>query len=255
MIGRLFTRRREPERHAQVRLSEIAAPTSAALTRWLRQGLELGICPLCRVVHKADREFIWQFSEEGFGDAEAMAQLVRGHGFCSAHAEMLERIDLELQSMLGVSTVYAELFDDLLPELQQLTPADPIPDGACPACVSRDRAVAQNGRYLLGLLGEQDTFADRFYSSTGLCFAHFELVWRIGGSAGARTLLLEVQRQAVATIDADLREFIRKEGVEARSEPKGSEHDAWQRAIWLAAGWPAPSTSAGVPEGTGQRPC
>src|SRR2546421_183227 len=28
----------------------------AALTRWLRQGFSAGICPLCRVAHKADRD-------------------------------------------------------------------------------------------------------------------------------------------------------------------------------------------------------
>jgi hypothetical protein len=37
---------------------------SSALTRWLRQGIELHKCPLCRVAHKADREYMSQFSEE-----------------------------------------------------------------------------------------------------------------------------------------------------------------------------------------------
>jgi hypothetical protein len=254
VIGRLFANKHERSEHQP--FDEIAPPSSGALTRWLRQGLELGICPLCRVSHKADREYIWQFSEEGFGDAETMAQLAGAHGFCSAHAAMLEAIDVEMRSMLGVSTVYAELFGDLLAELQRLDPSEKIADEPCPACANRDRAVAQNGRYLLGMLGERGAFADRFRSSSsGLCFGHFELVWKIGGSAPARTLLLDVQRQAVAAIDADLREFMRKEGVEARHEPKGTEQDAWRRAMHLTAGWPAPSASAGVPEQDGPRSC
>lgn len=36
----------------------------SALTRWLKQGLELGMCPLCRVSHKLDRQFMWQFFDE-----------------------------------------------------------------------------------------------------------------------------------------------------------------------------------------------
>jgi hypothetical protein len=247
----LFTRKHTQRVHEPFR--DIAAPTSGVLSRWLRQGVRFGVCPLCRVAHKADREYMWQFSEEGFGDGARMAELARARGFCSVHTEMLTRIDLELRSMLGVSTVYAELFGDLLAELERIAPGDRIEAAPCPACLNRDHVVAQNGRYLLGLLGEDGVFADRFRSSAGLCFAHFGLVWAIGGSAEARTLLLDVQRRAVATIDADLREFIRKEGVEARHEPRGAEHTAWQRAIRLTAGWPPPSASAGVPEQDGLR--
>jgi hypothetical protein len=38
--------------------------TNSALTRWLKQGLTRGMCPLCRVAHKADREYLWHFFEE-----------------------------------------------------------------------------------------------------------------------------------------------------------------------------------------------
>lgn len=43
----------------------------AVLTAWVRQGLQRGICPLCRVAHKADRRYIWHFFDEGadWGDA------------------------------------------------------------------------------------------------------------------------------------------------------------------------------------------
>jgi len=51
------------------------------LTRWLRQGIELHICPSCRVAHKADREYMWQFSEDGFGNEATMAALARARGF------------------------------------------------------------------------------------------------------------------------------------------------------------------------------
>jgi type II secretory ATPase GspE/PulE/Tfp pilus assembly ATPase PilB-like protein len=35
---------------------EVAMPSSA-LTRFLKQRLARGMCPLCRVTHKLDREF------------------------------------------------------------------------------------------------------------------------------------------------------------------------------------------------------
>jgi hypothetical protein len=63
------------------------------------------MCPLCRVAHKADREYMWQFSEEGFGNEATMEALARARGFCTEHADMLRRIDVAMKSMLGISTI------------------------------------------------------------------------------------------------------------------------------------------------------
>jgi Family of unknown function (DUF6062) len=206
------------------------------------------MCPLCRVAHKADREYIWQFSEEGFGNEETMEALARAHGFCTEHAEMLRRIDFEMKSMLGLSTIYVELFADLAAELAALGVERPCEASACPACANRNVAVRKNARYLLALTAAAGATAEKFSSSAGLCFPHFELVWASGGTSQARQLILYVQRRAVAEILDDLREFIRKEGAESKHEPKSTEQDAWRRAVHLTAGWPAPQESASVPE-------
>jgi hypothetical protein len=226
----------------------------SSLTRWLRQGVETGICPLCRVAHKADREYMWHFSEEGNANVDTMGALAQGRGFCAEHTEMLVRIDRQMQSMLGAATIYAELFQDLARDLEVIAQGQKREAAPCPACANRDVALRQNARYLLVLLdAPRSTIAERFPSSPGLCFPHFELVWAAGGSARVRRLIVDVQRRAVQEISADLEEFIRKEGAEAKHEPKGSEQDAWQRAIWLTTGWPAPLESAGVPETTAAR--
>ena len=251
LLGRLFGRQGQER---QLELDDVGPIPSSSLTRWLRQGVELQMCPLCRVAHKADREYVWQFSEEGFGNTETMAAMAHAHGFCAEHAELLRRIDYQLKSMLGVSSIYAELFDDLEAELQSLDPAQPCAVGVCPACANRDTALRQNARYLLAALtSPRGSIAENFPSSPGMCFPHFELVWASGGAPRERQLILDVQRRAVGEILADLREFIRKEGNEAKHEPKGVEHDAWQRAIRLTTGWPAPSESAGVPEAGSER--
>jgi soluble P-type ATPase len=235
--------------HADQRQAVFKAPDSSALTRWLRQGVEQGICPLCRVAHKADREFMWEFSIEGWANADAMGQLIAARGFCHAHAQMLERIDAEAKSMLGISGIYADLFEALLEALEHVDEHDRSPNAPCPGCANRDLAVAQNVRYLLGLLDQDEVFIERFRASTGLCFAHFPTVWTAGGPPSARALLLAVQRRTTAALGAQLREFIRKEGVEARDEPRGEEQLAWRRAIQLTAGWPAPSQSPVILEG------
>ena len=248
VLARLFGRR-----HADEQEQLFKAPGSSALTRWLRQGLEQGICPLCRVVHKADREYIWQFSEEGWANADTMGELVQARGFCQEHAQMLVRIDVQAKSMLGIAGVYADLFEALLERFDALDERDRTANALCPACANREQVLRQNVGYLLGLLEDDPTFTERFRTSTGLCFAHFGMIWTTGGSTGARALLLAVQRRAIAVTGDQLREFIRKEGVEARDEPKAGEQLAWKRAIERTAGWPAQPASAGVPETSDQR--
>jgi hypothetical protein len=162
---------------------------------------------------------------------------------------MLRRIDVEMGSMLGISTIYVELFADLAAELAALDVAQPYQADACPACANRDAALRKNARYLLAALtGTAGSIAENFPGSPGMCFPHFELVWASGGTPEVRRLILDVQRRAVAEILGDLGEFIRKEGAEFKHERKDKEQDAWRRAVLMDTGWPAPKQSASVPE-------
>ena len=246
MLRALSNRRHKPD----MPNADVGPAPSGTLTRWLRQGIELGICPMRRVAHKADREYVWHFSEEGFGNVDAMAALASAHGFCAEHAGMLVTIDHRVKSMLGVSTIYAELFSDITEELNALAVTDAhTGEGQCPACANRAEMLTKNARYLLAsLAAPAGTIAEHYPDSCGLCFPHFELAWNTGGSDRAREILLAVQRRVSGEILADLNEFIRKEGAEAKHENKGGEQDAWQRAARLTTGWPAPDVSPGVPE-------
>src|SRR3984885_11040306 len=68
---------------------------SGAVTSWLRQGLASRMCPMCRVAHKADREYMWHFYDEQSNDMDAIHRVRRAFGFCAEHIEMLRRIDVE----------------------------------------------------------------------------------------------------------------------------------------------------------------
>jgi hypothetical protein len=196
---------------------------SSALTRWLKQGLARGECPLCRVAHKAEREYLWYFFDE-YSTQDASLDLLRAaHGFCAPHAEALKAIEVDgLKSTLGIS----ETYEDTL-------------SAPCPACAARDEEVAKNAGRLVALLREDDRSLQRFTSGRGLCVPHFEAVWETtdGDRDGAR-LVLDVQRRVVAGLVRQLAEHIRKQGAEAKGEQPGPEADSWQRAIWLTAGWP-----------------
>jgi hypothetical protein len=211
---------------------------SSALTRFIKQGLARGMCPLCRAAHKLEREYIWYFFDEYSDQQWALDELRASHGFCAAHAEALRQVEVEgVKSTLGISNVYLDTLEGLADQLAALSARGRLERTACPACAYRDEGVGKNARYLLEEIAESERSRERFLSSPGLCFPHFELVWD-AGDEGGRRLILDVQVRAVAGLVAELREHVRKQGDEARHEPKGPEQDAWLRAIWLTSGWP-----------------
>lgn len=211
---------------------------SSALTRFLKQGLARGICPLCRVAHKLEREYIWYFFDDYSGDADALDALRRSQGFCRTHAEQLRHLEVDgIKSTLTVSTVYLDTMEGLGEELARLRMSGELAHAPCPACAYIDEGVGKNARYLLEEIHDSERSHALFVASPGLCFPHFRLVWA-AASEPERELLLDVQRRSVELLAQQLREHIRKQGQEARDEPKGEEQDAWQRAMWLAGGWP-----------------
>ncbi len=230
------------------RAGERRSPPTA-VTRWLRQGLSVGMCPLCRVAHKADREYIWHFFDEGANEGAAIDRLRAACGFCSEHIEMLRRIEIEgLKSTLAISTLFADTFEGIVEDLNALEPDAPFVRAPCPACANRDDYVRKNVGYLLDQMATGTGYEEEFQRSPGLCFAHFELAWALAASRADRQLLLTVQRSSAGSLLDDLREHVRKHDDKYRHEQKGRERDSWQRAIFLSAGWPPPTESAAEPE-------
>jgi hypothetical protein len=207
------------------------------------------MCPLCRVAHKADREYIWHFFDEG-SDQGDMIDAVRGAcGFCAEHVGMLSRIDTEaMKSTLAISTMLADTFAGIVSDLESLGSNDGFARAPCPACANREKRVRTNAQYLLDELVNNPGMRERFEGSPGLCFAHFELVWNEAHSSEERELVLRVQREAATRLLGELSEHLRKHDPKYRHEAKGAEEDAWRRAILMTAGWPAPSESAAEPE-------
>jgi hypothetical protein len=207
------------------------------------------MCPLCRVAHKADREYIWHFFDEGADRGDSIDAVRRACGFCAAHIEMLRRIEIDgMRSTLAISTMLADTFAGIVEDLESLDVGAAFDRTPCPACANRDERLSANAQYLLDELATSATRRETFEASPGLCFAHFELVWNAAHTTEDRELILQVQRKAARSLLDDLREHVRKHDHKFRDEPKGPERDSWRRAIFMTAGWPPPAESAAEPE-------
>lgn len=221
---------------------------SSALTRFIKQGLARGMCPLCRVAHKLDREYMWYFFDEYSTQDETLDALRQARGLCLRHAEALKRLEVDgFKSTLGIATTYLDTMEGLAEELTSLRPKDEFASAPCPACAYVDDGLQRNARYLLDEITEDSRSRQRFLSGPGLCMRHFELVWSMADEP-ERELLIDVQRSSIERLATELREHIRKQGAEAKGEPPGPEADAWERALEMTAGWPPPSAPVGRPE-------
>ena len=203
------------------------------------------MCPMCRVAHKADREYIWHFYDERSNDMDAIEEVKRAFGFCAEHIEMLRRIDVEdMKTTLSISVLFADTFAGIVDELAGFSSDRAFEPDRCPACVSREDYLHRNALYLLDMVATSSGYREQFSASTGLCFPHFKLVWQMARTLSDRELLLSVQRGATESLLHDLREHVRKHDDKYRREPKGPERDSWQRAIFSTTGWPLPGQSA-----------
>jgi len=226
-------------------------PPPSVLTTWLRQGLRSGMCPLCRVAHKADREYIWHFFDEGSDRGETLDTVSRAYGFCAEHIEMLRRIEVDgMKSTLSISILLSDVLAAIDTDLDRLNPTLEFQPAQCPACGNRDERLQANAKYLLDELATTPARKADYETSPGLCFDHFALVWDSAESLEDRQLILDVQRACAHRLLGELREHVRKQEHRFSHEPKGAERDSWQRAIWLTAGWPPRAGSAAEPEDT-----
>jgi hypothetical protein len=135
----------------------------------------------------------------------------------------------------------------IVEDLDSLTPEARFRPAPCPGCANRAQALEANARYLLDELATSLGRRVAFEDSPGLCFAQFELVWRVAQAPDDRRLILEVQRKAARSLLVDLQEHVRKHDDKYRHEPKDPERDPWRRAILLTAGWGS-GESAAEPE-------
>ena len=228
---------------------------NSALTRWLKQGLRLGMCPLCRVAQKLDREYIWYFSDEWSSEEWAIDAFAAARGFCAQHAEQLREVEvIGLASTVGISDLYLETAQRLIRDLEALEDDGWLEQAECPACEHRRQGVDEHAAFLFRALAESPEFRAAYEASPGVCVEHFQMLWDTSQHAEDRTLLREVQLRAISRLAMELGEHLRKQRAEFRHEPPGPELDAWQRAIWWTSGWPPRFKSIDASNGVARRP-
>lgn len=226
----------------------------------LREALEEPGCALCRLEAVAAERYLDGLLYGQVNDPELRDRIRRARGFCPEHTWQLLRPGASLGIAIVANDVLSALLKVLdagefeaLPRLsvrrvqEALDREQPAaataalvaelgPQAACPAC----QHVASLRQIYLDTLVEQllgdGGLRPRLEASDGLCLPHLRAALARVGDRSAFEALLAAQRAIWQRLTGDLREFIRKTDYRFRDEPRGSEGDAWLRAVAALGG-------------------
>jgi hypothetical protein len=223
--------------------------SSAPLRAELRDAMEGGGCPLCRLASRAERAYVASLSYERVLDLTTRDALKASRGLCASHT----RFWADLQgSALGVAIVYRVTVLDLLRDTEPDTASGGFlsrkrreaqvlaerlePRVPCPACEIGKSAVARFGEVLLTELADADVRRG-FIACGGLCLPHLRTVLSLPQAGRGYEVLIEAQRTVWRGLMAELEEFIRKNDYRFVHEPMTeTESTSWTRALDAVVG-------------------
>lgn len=207
-------------------------------------------CAICRLVNRTGRRYLESLLYEDVNDPGVQAGFRESLGFCSRHAYMM----LDAGDGLGTSILYRAATRELLKHLSQMPdtpkprvslrsflgrasevdPAVPEPGRGCMVCRSEEDAEETYLRALLD--GAEDGSLEGLLDGPGaVCVRHMSRASAVGGGRlpGA---LIDVTREALKDLEADLGLYVRHSNHQHRDEPWGKERDSWRRIVTKMVG-------------------
>lgn len=196
-------------------------------------------CPVCRLASESVHHYLGSLIYEYITKAPTHLAVRAARGFCPTHAwHVQDELNATAQ---GVALLYEGLIRTLLDEMGAVAPdggraqvnraANALkPQGECPACEHRATVEDHLLRNLLEAF-DQDEFAAGFERSAGLCLPHLRMALERSGHTRAKAQLLHIQQSIWARLQADLKEYIRKQDYRFADEDMGAEGNSARRAI------------------------
>jgi hypothetical protein len=223
-------------------------------------------CPVCQLIDRAVRQYVDVFFYENITNVERRAEIRAARGYCSVHGALLAGHS----RMLGVAIIQHDVINDVLRDMNKTlppTPAEPAnnrppykphkpapldditatplrnalgsavkPRRDCPLCeYERDRE-RNLLRTLINDVNEPKMRA-AFEKSSGLCLPHVNAALQLRGvSADGLRLVMQIERDILQALKAELDEYLVKSNGSYGYESMGKEADSPARAVRLVSG-------------------
>ena len=201
-------------------------------------------CPLCRLMFGVMHSYMDSVMNEYVIDIPARAEMRDARGYCKRHAWYLPE---GRGRVLGIAIIHDDIVKNVVRAIDAKNPKrgarrraqDLLKRAAasaeCPACIYERKMEEVTTRAMLKYLHDDD-FVDALRSSSGLCLSHFYQALDAVRDDVAFDRLIDIERAALADLQGELAEFIRKSDYRFQHEGFGKEGDSWLRAIAQVSG-------------------
>lgn len=217
-------------------------------------------CPVCRLEQRSVERYLDSQFYESVNSPAWRDRLRASLGFCHEHAWLA--VDQRLGDALGFSIIYRDIVNAILNQLDGGSDSArtsrhgasllrQVPDQArnmiekmlyaltprkhCPVCEHRDEMTRNTLSVLVKELPGPE-ITEALQASDGLCLPHLRMTFELIKDVSVHEKLLNIHREKLEGLRAELAEFIRKNDYQAVKEGFGREGDAWLRAIRMIVG-------------------
>lgn len=210
-------------------------------------------CAVCNLLLRDADRFLNTLMYERVMSPDVHQSFRQSRGLCNLHGWQLTGY----RNALGAATLADAALDELLNILDDAVPnGNPArglsrllfssganaqltealsPTAPCIVCVSQDESEA---RYLHTL--SQYLYDERlqaaYIESEGLCLAHVRRMLQMTTEADRSRRIVDIQREIWRALQAELREFMRKNDFQHADETIGAEGTSWLRTIARLSG-------------------
>jgi hypothetical protein len=209
-------------------------------------------CAICHLLQRDATRFIDSLLYEYVTKLQTNDTFRSGRGLCNTHS-------WQMAEFTGRALGIAMLSNMVVDEIQKVTAksspgqssglarllnkqqtssslADALESTeACPVCDLVSRAEQHYVEVIATHL-DDSRFIDAFQDSGGLCLPHVRQTLRQITDPAQSETFMKIQGEKWATLQAELKEFIRKYDINNAREAMGAEGDSWRRAIRYLAG-------------------
>lgn len=224
-------------------------------------------CPLCRLVEDQGFKFLVASMHGTATDPDTRLEFRESLGFCNRHAWLLPYTSGGAR--LGIAIFYQDYVKQveqalgkarynrsgglLLTRMQETlnrkkatTATGAIvralqPPKPCPACAQEFKLETLALTTLVDFFPKDERLTNALKESDGLCVPHLRRALELVRDEATFEALVEMTREKLVKLSAELGEFIRKHDHRYKNEKFEEEGDSWQRAITQIIGLPAPN--------------
>jgi len=214
-------------------------------------------CPFCVLSEQDTKHYVSTLLHEYTLAPDIHVHLLRSKGLCARHASLLvETAEGQHMGGLGVATLYENLLQDLVEQLQALATDQPRvrpprnakqgwplgvalePQETCLVCVHE----AQNEHFVARELvedvaenGDTGGMAAAYMRSAGACIPHLRLLVQYCRDAAVVEWLGRVQERCLVELFRRLRSCIQSYDASSPEAPEG-DRSAWRDVVEAVSG-------------------